>query len=846
MVNTSDIFIAGVKSGQIWEKTEKKKKQTQKDNDYEIEVLIEEKPEGEEEVENVYGLLLNIINAHRPRKNQDKGTINRPVAFGCFCFAPINQNGNGFQSGFHDGPSMLEEAINGTLLMAAADQRGCVMSFDFGSNKFWQVARLGIAVSTIAFTPLVRSELVVAFTDNSIRCYNIETRQLIAEARSHRNPVNWISMHPKQHWVITSTKSEAILWEMAYWSKQKVLDHNKEGATLRRAAFSPQGEYIISSFFDESICIWDSGSFDLLWKLLTPTRISDQLLSFSNTFDHACRITTMSKDGRIILAAGKKTILVWDFDTKNLIRNISLKSMIEGEITKLEPIHDDADLLVSSSDGRLLIIDIFQSDSQIYHLNVQHPIKFFEISPDGKFIVTNSIEEKAILKIWDLEVLISDTLQHQYYDVSISKSIHPLKYTEFRIPSSSNFNLPSLGATSEEEEISELFLDQEPTVKKNPKARKEPIEPTNVSPVNIPMTIPVPQETISTISRRSSISSMESINLQGLSSASREERRERLIEKLHQLGRYPDKYRTRIWRILLGIPQNQQAFKEITSKGVDPAIKALLSKNLKSSDSKQRKIIDLLEQLRVFPSLSILRYDRRITIEWIFHMIYPFVELLFDTNETLSFEIILSILFNWYQHYWDEFPNPSTKIMNVISVLLEYWDNELYTHLLSYNMKIQDYAWTMIKCSFARILTREDWLELWDHLLSNDEPSFMYFFLIAYILIARDVLLGMTSKRQVSEFFTRANIVNISKVLEISHKLEKETPLSISPKFDIGRYKPLSKYGKEYKLDYNASLTYHRNQQDDIRDWILEQEKEIIKKRTEGSGIVRRLFPSKV
>ncbi|CAB4440888.1 unnamed protein product [Rhizophagus irregularis] len=533
MVNTSDIFIAGVKSGQIWEKTEKKKKQTQKDNDYEIEVLIEEKPEGEEEVENVYGLLLNIINAHRPRKNQDKGTINRPVAFGCFCFAPVNQNGNGFQSGFHDGPSMLEEAINGTLLMAAADQRGCVMSFDFGSNKSQVLAGC------------------------SIRCYNIETRQLIAEARSHRNPVNWISMHPKQHWVITSTKSEAILWDMAYWSKQKVLDHNKEGATLRRAAFSPQGEYIISSFFDESICIWDSGSFDLLWKLLTPTRISDQLLSFSNTFDHACRITTMSKDGRIILVAGKKTILVWDFDTKNLIRNISLKSIIEGEITKLEPIHDDADLLVSSSDGRLLIIDIFQSNSQIYHLNVQHPIKFFEISPDGKFIVTNSIEDKAILKIWDLEVLISDTLQHQYYDFSISKRTYS---------------------------------------KKGSKGEKEPIEPTNVSPVTIPMTIPVPQETISTISRRSSISSMESINLQGLSSASREERRERLIEKLHQLGRYPDKYRTRIWRILLGIPQNQQAFKEITSKGVDPAIKALLSKNLKSSDSKQRKIIDLLEQ----------------------------------------------------------------------------------------------------------------------------------------------------------------------------------------------------------------------------------------------------------
>ena len=43
--------------------------------------------------------------------------------------------------------------------------------------------------------------------------------------------------------------------------------------------------------------------------------------------------------------------------------------------------------------------------------------------------------------------------------------------------------------------------------------------------------------------------------------------------------------------------------------------------------------------------------------------------------------------------------------------------------------------------------------------------------------------------------------------------------------------KPLLKDGKEYKLDYYSRLTYHRNQQDNIRDWIWEQEKEIIKKR---------------
>ncbi|CAB4483954.1 unnamed protein product [Rhizophagus irregularis] len=116
---------------------------------------------------------------------------------------------------------------------------------------------------------------------------------------------------------------------------------------------------------------------------------------------------------------------------------------------------------------------------------MQHSIKFFEISPDGKFIVINSIKKKNLK------------------DLGLG-SIHPLNTLNFE------------------------YHHQEPIVKKDPKARKEPIKPTNVSPVTIPT---VPQETISTISRRSSISSIESINLQDYPPL--QERRERLIEKLH-------------------------------------------------------------------------------------------------------------------------------------------------------------------------------------------------------------------------------------------------------------------------------------------------------------------------
>ena len=40
-------------------------------------------------------------------------------------------------------------------------------------HRFWRVARFGIPPSAMAFTSLSKDELVVAFTDNTLRCYDI-------------------------------------------------------------------------------------------------------------------------------------------------------------------------------------------------------------------------------------------------------------------------------------------------------------------------------------------------------------------------------------------------------------------------------------------------------------------------------------------------------------------------------------------------------------------------------------------------------------------------------------------------------------------------------------------------
>ncbi|CAG8481011.1 16575_t:CDS:10 [Acaulospora morrowiae] len=776
MIIDNKVFVAGtINSNKIWDDSKKEQKTQEGD-------LNENANENGATETRVYGRLLSIINANRPPRHRVKETHNRPIAFGCFCFAPasLKSGPSDFQSGFFEGLSMLEEAMHGTLMMAVADQRGSVIIIDFGSNKFWQITRIGIAASAIAFTPLMRNELVISFTDNSIRCYNSESRQLIAEMRGHKKPVDFISMHPKRHIAITCSPSEAILWNMIRWSKLKILSRLKEGVALRR------GELIITSFYDETIYFWSCSSFDLLWRLQTPVLIPNQLLSFSNVYDVA------TKNERMIIVAGKKTLYIWDYDIKDLIYDINLDAIFDGEIVKFEPVRDNAYLLVLSSDGTLMIVDIFQSELSIHILNAQYPVKFFEVSPDGKFLATNAMKERSVITIWDLEALISDTLQQRNLSVSritMSQNEHSLE--ERRSPE----NLECAGGSN----------------------------PSFVSHFS---TGPEPEE-VTGLTHCSSVSSMNSFEIEGFSTSSRRERRKKLVQKLKELGNYPENHRVRIWRVLLDLPQNQRAFKGLM-KGLNPAVKIALSKNPNFASLSNLKISMNLEQF--LSALIRWGYDESVVVRWMPSMIFPFLETLSEIKDNFSFEIILSLLLNWFQNCWEEFPNPPSRILNVAATLLEHWDMTLHAHFLAHGIKIQDCYWKMMHWSLAKVLTRENWILVWNHLFSSDEPSLMYYFMLAFIINQRGTILKFSRKKDLLGFFDYINSIDILHVLRLTYKLESETPLWLSPRFEVGRYKPLTKTGP-YRLDYSSTLTRTNDQKDEIRDWILEQEREIVKKR---------------
>ena len=61
--------------------------------------------------------------------------------------------------------------------------------------------------------------------------------------------------------------------------------------------------------------------------------------------------------------------------------------------------------------------------------------------------------------------------------------------------------------------------------------------------------------------------------------------------------------------------------------------------------------------------------------------------------------------------------------------------------------------------------------------------------------------------------------------------MESETPIPISPRIDVLRFRPLDNRGS-YKL---RKVILKKN--DNIRDWIWQQEREITKKRYDYVGL---------
>ncbi|KAI8850295.1 hypothetical protein BC829DRAFT_389720 [Chytridium lagenaria] len=282
--------------------------------------------------------------------------------------------------------------------------------------------------------------------------------------------------------------------------------------------------------------------------------------------------------------------------------------------------------------------------------------------------------------------------------------------------------------------------------------------------------------------------------------------RRKLRRFLKHYGSYPEKYRlvqvTLIWRFLLRLPENRDSYEALLGKGTHPAYRDFRS-NIPIKSERLAKSME-----RVLSALA----------HW---------SPIFENLDYLPALVLMTVLTNWCQKWWDYFPNPPLECLDVIENLLEYHDRPLLSHFIKHKVTARSTHGHSCQTLFAEIYSQTDWLKIWDHIITNP-PSYIYYFVVAYLRRFRTALLAITDTRDFKYFFTRKNPESVDAVLIEAYSLHDKTPERLSPTTYFAPFEPL--LSGQYPI-FNKFPEFIVNYQSKMKERIRVDEEDYLRKR---------------
>ncbi|XP_075405425.1 TBC1 domain family member 31 [Tenrec ecaudatus] len=601
----------------------------------------------------------------------------------------------------------------------AGDHQGNIYVFDLYANRFNLVQRTAQACTALAFSLRRRSEFLVALADYSIKCFDTVTKELVSWMRGHESSVSSISVHASGRYAITTSSDTAQLWDLDTFQRKRKLNI-RQSVGIQKVFFLPLSNTILSCFKDNSVFAWECDTLLCKYQLPAPPESSSLLY----------KVFAVTRDGRVLAAGGKSNHLhLWCLEAKQLFRIIQMPTKVRA-IRHLEFLPDNFDagsnqvLGVLSQDGIMRFINI-QTCKLLFEIgSLDEGITSSAISPHGRYIA--SIMENGSVNVYSVQALTQE----------INKPPPPLVKVIEDLPKSH-------GSASELKVKVTSGRVQRPAKAREGKAH------------------------LSTVKRElaGKVEDAENELPDGLN-------RKRLQILLKGYGEYPTKYRMFIWRSLLQLPENHTAFSSLVDKGVHVAFLNLQKKY----PIKSRKLLRVLQRtLSALANWSTIFSDT----PYLPLLTFPFVKL-FQNNQLICFEVVATLIINWCQHWFEYFPNPPVNILSMIENVLAFRDKELLQHFLAHDVTAQLYAWPLLETVFSEVLTREEWLRLFDNVFSN-HPAFLLMAVVAYSVCSRAPLLHCSLRQDFEYFFHHRNNLDINVVVREAYHLMDTTPSSIHP-----------------------------------------------------------------
>uniref|UniRef100_A0A8D2ASR3 TBC1 domain family member 31 n=1 Tax=Sciurus vulgaris TaxID=55149 RepID=A0A8D2ASR3_SCIVU len=666
--------------------------------------------------------------------------------------------------------------------LIAGDHQGNIYVFDLHGNRFNLVQRTAQACTALAFNLHRKSEFLVALADYSVKCFDTVTKELVSWMRGHESSVFSISVHASGRYAITTSSDTAQLWDLDTFQRKRKLNI-RQSVGIQKVFFLPLSNTILSCFKDNSIFAWECDTLFCKYQLPAPPESSSILY----------KVFAVTRDGRILAAGGKSNHLhLWCLEATQLFRIIQMPTKVRA-IRHLEFLPDSFDagsnqvLGVLSQDGIMRFINI-QTCKLLFEIgSLDEGISTSVISPHGRYIA--SVMENGSLNIYSVQALTQELNKPPPPLVKVIEDLPKNKLSSSGLKMMVASGRVQRPAKSRESKIQTRILKQDLT---------------------------------------SNFENKENELSGGLN-------KKRLQILLKGYGEYPTKYRMFIWRSLLQLPENHTAFSSLIDKGTHVAFLNLQKKY----PIKSRKLLRVLQR-----TLSALAHWSAIFSDtpYLPLLAFPFVKL-FQNNQLICFEVVATLIINWCQHWFEYFPNPPINILSTIENILAFHDKELLQHFIDHDITSQLYAWPLLETVFSEVLTREEWLKLFDNVFSN-HPSFLLMTVVAYNICSRAPLLNCTLKDDFEYFFHHRNNLDINVVIREVYHLMETTPANIHPDSMLnvfvaltkGQYPIFNQYPK-FIVDYqtqererirNDELDYLRERQT-VEDMHAEVDQQRIK-----------------
>jgi len=237
-----------------------------------------------------------------------------------------------------------------------------------------------------------------------------------------------------------------------------------------------------------------------------------------------------------------------------------------------------------------------------------------------------------------------------------------------------------------------------------------------------------------------------------------------LLKMLGKYGEFPDKYRTLIWRYLLSLPLNKLAYENLLKMGVHPAYVDLNKKYPISSPRLFCRTQRLLSALAHWNPLLA-------EIDYMPGLVYPFCRVI-EHDDLILFEIIVSLMFHWFQNWYTAFPQPPVTLLQMVEDCITKEDPELANFFIKMGFHPVQYAWPLLQTMFSEVLPKTGWLMVIDHVLTySQHPQLLFALATSYVLQLRSSFMTIQDSAHLAAYVRTMSPIDVKKMIKRAREL---------------------------------------------------------------------------